>query len=436
MRGLRVGLLAMLMALVTVPAFAQLDGPKSITAAQSGTCTGTGGFVFFPTGRSSSVTIDISGTFVATLGFFQRTNGIDWRAVNLATPTGTTASSTTAAGAFAAANLGLGDLCVTATAYTSGTAVVYLRQGFAGGAAGGGTASTGAFTSDPTITGADPSLAFIPATATDSRYAIGIDEDAASTDDDGFFIGKGAKSTTAPIFGVMRGASGWTNLTLAGNSAAVFTYTGSAKTDWRGLTIHDATGSGDPMLSGTGAGAHANSGLYLQCTNGVKSCLNFMVGGTTYAGVSGLNGSLFVTQDAAAKMVLDLESVATNDDPTDQIWQFRGATTDATPTAFATFTIPTSNTALTYCDVIARRTGGAAGAAEDGAAYRISVALKNTAGTVAEIAAETVTVVGESQAAWDVTAAPSTNTEVISVTGAVNNNITWHATCHFQMVGT
>ena len=75
------------------------------------------------------------------------------------------------------------------------------------------------------------------------------------------------------------------------------------------------------------------------------------------------------------------------------------------------------------------RTGGAAGAANDGAYYIVKVAMKNTTGTAAEIAAETLTVVGESVAAWTVTGAAAGATEVISVTGETNYNVTWHATC-------
>lgn len=100
-------------------------------------------------------------------------------------------------------------------------------------------------------------------------------------------------------------------------------------------------------------------------------------------------------------------------------------TTDATVTTLKTFAVPVSTTLLVSGYVVARRTGGAAGSAEDGAAYRVEFAAKNAAGTAALIAAATVTVVGESQAGWDVTVAASGGNILVKVTGAANNNASW-----------
>lgn len=130
-----------------------------------------------------------------------------------------------------------------------------------------------------------------------------------------------------------------------------------------------------------------------------------------------------------------LASPATNDDPTEALRQYRVATTDATVTTIATIAIPATTTVGLNCTVVNRRTGGASGTAEDGAYYEIKVAMKNVAGTATEIAAETVTVIGESQAAWTVSAAPSGGNELIQVTGAAGNNITWHATCRRFPIG-
>lgn len=138
---------------------------------------------------------------------------------------------------------------------------------------------------------------------------------------------------------------------------------------------------------------------------------------------------------ATATVVQTLSSVATNDDPTEVVRQYRVATTDATPTALATIAVTQFTTLQIRCSVTARRTGGTAGTDGDGAAYWIDIALKNESGTAAEIAAETLTVVGEDQAAWTVTAAVSSGNEVLSVTGAVDNNVTWHATCRTYQVG-
>jgi hypothetical protein len=63
------------------------------------------------------------------------------------------------------------------------------------------------------------------------------------------------------------------------------------------------------------------------------------------------------------------------------------------------------------------------------------VAAKNTAGTAAELAAETTTTIGESQAGWNVTTAASGATILVQVTGAASNNVTWHSHCTTTAVG-
>lgn len=138
---------------------------------------------------------------------------------------------------------------------------------------------------------------------------------------------------------------------------------------------------------------------------------------------------------ATATVVQSLSSTATNDDPTELVRQYRVATTDATVTALATIAITQFTTTQIRCSVTSRRTAGVAGANGDGAAYWIDVALNNEAGTATELAAETLTVIGESQAGWTVTSAGSAGNVVISVTGAVDNTVTWHGTCRSYAVG-
>lgn len=146
------------------------------------------------------------------------------------------------------------------------------------------------------------------------------------------------------------------------------------------------------------------------------------------------SGRFTATQSSIGNTVQSLISNATNDDPEEVVFQGRTTTTDATPTTINTITIATSFETLIECRVIARRTGGASGAAEDGGGYYVWVAVKNTAGTVAELAAETTTTVGESTAGFNVTAAPSGATELIQVTGAATTNLTWHSTCRTYAV--
>lgn len=105
--------------------------------------------------------------------------------------------------------------------------------------------------------------------------------------------------------------------------------------------------------------------------------------------------------------------------------QAKVRTTDATVTTLATVKISQDHSVLVSGLVVARRTGGSAGAANDGAGYVVEFLAKNTSGTAALIGSGTVTVIGESQAAWAVTLSASAGTILVRVTGAANNNVTW-----------
>ncbi len=100
------------------------------------------------------------------------------------------------------------------------------------------------------------------------------------------------------------------------------------------------------------------------------------------------------------------------------------STTDATITTIATIAIPSNTTVLVNATVVARRTGGSSGSAQDGASYIICASYKNVAGTATEIG-ETKLFTAEDQAGWDVTFTPSSSNTLIQVTGATNNNVDW-----------
>lgn len=104
-------------------------------------------------------------------------------------------------------------------------------------------------------------------------------------------------------------------------------------------------------------------------------------------------------------------------------------TTNATTTTIVTVAIPSSTTVMINAKIVARRTGGSAGTAEDGAAYIIAAAYKNVSGTATEIGESSI-FSAEDQAAWAVTVTPSSGNALIQVTGAANNNITW--SCAYQ----
>lgn len=150
-------------------------------------------------------------------------------------------------------------------------------------------------------------------------------------------------------------------------------------------------------------------------------------GAATIGGAAGA-AQLDVLQATLGNVVQRLASTATNDDPTQDTIQNRIATTNATVTTLHAFTIPASTTYFVEATVIARRTGGTSGTADDGAAYVLRGVYQNVAGTATIIGAIIQTVIGESQAGWDATLDTTGATVRVRVTGAANNNVTWHMT--------
>lgn len=112
----------------------------------------------------------------------------------------------------------------------------------------------------------------------------------------------------------------------------------------------------------------------------------------------------------------------------------RITTTDATPTSMLRVSVETNKTVMIRADIVARRTGGAAGTVGDSAWYTLSGAYKNIAGALTGIGAPDL-IGGEDQGAWNVAFSSSGEFAVIGVTGAANNNITWEGTVYTYTVG-
>ena len=139
---------------------------------------------------------------------------------------------------------------------------------------------------------------------------------------------------------------------------------------------------------------------------------------------SGGTGTI-VSQSTTGNRVFSVTTTATSDDPVVNYYQNRTTTTNATPATIHTVTTADVTTTYITGTITARRTGGVSGTAEDGAAYEFKAVYKNTTNAVL-IGSATITVIGESQAGWDVTLNISGDDVQIQVTGAANNNITWH----------
>lgn len=143
-------------------------------------------------------------------------------------------------------------------------------------------------------------------------------------------------------------------------------------------------------------------------------------------------------ESTTGEEVLRLESIFANDDPNYYTKQYAVTTTDATVTTLATITLTASKTYLIEARVVGRRTGGAAGTAEDGIAVVVRGAYKTVAGAATALTNGTPATDFESddQAAWTATLDTNGTDVRVRVTGAVDNNITWHATVLLQDVGT
>ena len=110
-------------------------------------------------------------------------------------------------------------------------------------------------------------------------------------------------------------------------------------------------------------------------------------------------------------------------------------TTDATVTTLITLPLDDNASYQIVANVVARRTGGSAGAVGDGASYRIIGTFRRvSAGSATLIGSLTVSHSAESQGAWNCTLTVSGNDVILTVVGAVNNNVTWGGIVTMQSV--
>lgn len=145
--------------------------------------------------------------------------------------------------------------------------------------------------------------------------------------------------------------------------------------------------------------------------------------------------TIHAQQATLGTAVQQLSSTASNSDPTEVVVQNKVLTTDATATTIHTIPIPASTTVGWSGTVVARRTGGVAGTAEDGAYYEISGVYKNVAGTATAVGVGAlITLIGEDQILWNVTYNVSTSNVQIQVTGAASNNVSWATTLRIYSV--
>jgi len=159
------------------------------------------------------------------------------------------------------------------------------------------------------------------------------------------------------------------------------------------------------------------------------STLTDLLGGLKLVNnTGGTNPALYINEQTLGNEILRLESVSTGDDPNYRAFQNRVTTTDATVTAIHTIALSDDSVYLIHVYIAARRTGGTGGTAGDVAGYTIIGTFKRSAAGVATQIGSTIKTSQEDQAGWDADFGVSGNNAIINITGAVNNNVTWHTT--------
>lgn len=225
--------------------------------------------------------------------------------------------------------------------------------------------------------------------------------------------------------------------TPTGNFVGVISFGGV--TDAYGTQVQAAAIAGSTEENYTSSSYKTGLLFETTSTNALTIAGGFTGDRDFYVGQS-LSAGKFIVERATGTMtntainnspVAILKTTTTGDDPTETVTQQRTTTTNNTQTTLATITLTASATTFVEAVVIARRTGGSAGTADDGAAYKLFATFQGGA----QIGTTTSTVTHENQAGWDATIDYSANTARIRVTGATNNNITWHTTYRTYSVG-
>jgi hypothetical protein len=124
-----------------------------------------------------------------------------------------------------------------------------------------------------------------------------------------------------------------------------------------------------------------------------------------------------------------------SDDPVEYTYQVVGQTTGSTVTAIADWALSINSIYLFEAKVVARRTGGGSGTAGDGAGYVVRAAYKRlSSGSALLLGTINADATFESQAGWDCSFVANGASVDLIVTGASNNNVTWHGTVRVQKV--
>lgn len=153
------------------------------------------------------------------------------------------------------------------------------------------------------------------------------------------------------------------------------------------------------------------------------------------SGATAPTARLQVIEPTLGNEVARFQSTATNDDPAESVFQNRVTTTNATQTTLHSYALTDGYTYMFEAIVTARQTGGSAGTVDDAAGYVLRATYNCVSGIAGLVGAVNADYTAESQAGWDATFTTATNNVRVRVTGATNNNITWHLTLRVWVVG-
>lgn len=109
-------------------------------------------------------------------------------------------------------------------------------------------------------------------------------------------------------------------------------------------------------------------------------------------------------------------------------------TTDATLSNVMVIATANDTVYTVNAMIYARQTGGVAGTTGHGWAYNIKAVYRNIGGALTEIAAETLVVIGEDDAAFVAQVVPVGTNIVFQVQGAASKTVQWHCVCDYYSI--
>ncbi len=223
----------------------------------------------------------------------------------------------------------------------------------------------------------------------------------------------------------LAGGNGWISGTLpVGNGGTGITSLGTGVATWfgtpSGANLASALSSVLPLTS---VGSPTSTGLVKVSAGAWVSAAATLVN----ADVSSSAAIDYSKMGASAQSLSAVTSFVTTVDAKCTVASREPVhvqTTDATVTTLDSVSLgnATGSTVVTWIVSAIKSDASAA------AGYSVSAIFKNNAGTVAQVGTTTVTVLGETNSAWDCTIDNSTSTLRLRVTGAAATTIQWGAT--------